>query len=79
MNSEKKEKKKKEEIQNKLVIDKTLLQEPRLEDEEENRLFTRMAPESFNELLGLIDTDTQKPKLALYVVPVHNRSLWSAL
>ena len=45
---------------NKLGVDNTLLQEFRLEDEDEYKRFLRMTPDNFNELLKLIETDIQK-------------------
>ena len=43
-------------------VDNTLLQEFRLEDEDEYKRFLRMTPDNFNELelLKLIETDIQK-------------------
>ena len=45
---------------NKLGVGNTLLQEFRLEDEDEYKRFLRMTPDNFNELLKLIETDFQK-------------------
>ena len=45
---------------NKLGVDNTLVQEFRLEDEDEYKRFLRMTPDNFNELLKLIETDIQK-------------------
>ena len=45
---------------NKLGVDNTLLQEFRLEDEDEYKRFLRMTPDNFSELLKLIETDIQK-------------------
>ena len=45
---------------NKLGVDNTLVQEFRLEDEDEYKRFLRMMPDNFNELLKLIETDIQK-------------------
>ena len=44
----------------KLGVDNTLVQEFRLEDEDEYKRFLRMTPNNFNELLKLIETDIQK-------------------
>ena len=48
--------------EDKLGVDNTLLQEFRLEDEDEYKRFLRMTPDNFNELelLKLIETDIQK-------------------
>ena len=45
---------------NKLGVDNTLVQEFRLEDEDEYKRFLKMMPDNFNELLKLIETDIQK-------------------
>ena len=51
---------------NKLGIDNILLQEFQLEDEDECRTFLRMTPDNVDELLTVIETDSQN-KTHVYV------------